>query len=91
MTAVPTSHDSPGSVCYRVDTPDGKSVGICTDLGYVSPMILDLMSGCDHLLLESNYDEEMLKNGPYPYYLKNGSPPAPDTCPTASVLKRSAA
>lgn len=70
VTAVPTSHDSPGSVCYRVDTPDGKSVGICTDLGYVSLMILELMSGCDHLLLESNYDEDMLKNGPYPYYLK---------------------
>ena len=33
-------------------------------------MILELMSGCDHLLLESNYDEDMLKNGPYPYYLK---------------------
>lgn len=70
VTAAPTSHDSPGSVCYRVDTPDGKAIGICTDLGYVSPLVLDNISGVDHLLLESNYDEEMLKNGPYPYYLK---------------------
>ena len=26
--------------------------------------------GCDLVLLESNYDPEMLRNGPYPYYLK---------------------
>ena len=70
VTAAPTSHDSPGSVCYRVDTPDGHSVGICTDLGYVSPMILEMMAGADHLLIESNYDEDMLQNGPYPYMLK---------------------
>ena len=70
VSAAPTSHDSPGSVCYRVDLPDAHSVGICTDLGYVSPLILEIMSGVDHLLIESNYDEDMLQNGPYPYHLK---------------------
>lgn len=66
----PTSHDSPGSVGYRVHTPDGASAGICTDLGYVTSAVLEGISGCDFVMLEANYDEEMLRNGPYPYFLK---------------------
>ncbi|MDD6032664.1 MAG: MBL fold metallo-hydrolase [Oscillospiraceae bacterium] len=66
----PTSHDSPGSVGYRIHTPDGVSAAVCTDLGYVSAEVLEGISGCDFVMLESNYDEVMLKNGPYPYFLK---------------------
>ena len=66
----PTSHDSPGSVGYRVHTPDGMTAGICTDLGYVSQPVLQGILGCDFVMLESNYDEEMLETGPYPYFLK---------------------
>lgn len=66
----PTSHDSPGSVGYRVHTPDGASVGICTDLGYASDAVLTGISGCDFVMLEANYDEAMLKCGPYPPWLK---------------------
>ena len=70
VVAAPTSHDSPGSVCYRVETPDGGTAGICTDLGVMSEMILETLSGCGHILIEANYDERMLENGPYPRYLK---------------------
>lgn len=66
----PTSHDSPGSVGYRIHTPDGVSAGICTDLGYVTPPVLEGITGCDFVMLEANYDEQMLRNGPYPYFLK---------------------
>lgn len=40
-----------------------------TDLGCLTPS-LDALKGSDVLILESNYDAEMLENGPYPSHLK---------------------
>lgn len=65
-----TSHDTPQSCGYRVTFRDGKSAAVCTDLGYVSDVVEAALIGTDCVLLESNYDVEMLRNGPYPYYLK---------------------
>lgn len=64
-----TPHDADGSVCYRVDY-DGKSVMIMTDLGHVTYEIKEMAMGVDGILIESNYDEEMLIYGPYDYMLK---------------------
>ena len=44
VTAVPTSHDAPGSCGCRFDTEDG-SVGFLTDTGYVTDEALDLLPG----------------------------------------------
>ena len=49
---------------------DGRTCAVCTDLGHVTKTVDENILGCDLVLLESNYDENMLKNGPYPYYLK---------------------
>ncbi len=65
-----TPHDTPASCGYRIETPDGKTVVICTDLGKVTPNIEKNLTGADMVLLESNYDEQMLRNGSYPYDLK---------------------
>lgn len=65
-----TPHDTPASCGYRINTPDGKTVVTCTDLGEVTPLINDNLMGADLVLIESNYDEKMLKNGSYPYELK---------------------
>ena len=65
-----TSHDTPQSCGYRVTFGDGKSAAVCTDLGYVSDTVEAALLGTDCVLLESNYDIEMLRNGMYPYYLK---------------------
>jgi phosphoribosyl 1,2-cyclic phosphodiesterase len=46
------------------------ALGIFTDTGCVTPQMKENIAGLDALLLESNYDEEMLMNGPYPRYLK---------------------
>lgn len=70
VKAFSTPHDAVGSVGFRVKTPDDKIVSVCTDLGYVTRNIEDNLSGADLVLLESNYDEHMLKVGPYPYSLK---------------------
>lgn len=69
VRAFPTSHDVP-CVGYRIATPDGKTMAIATDLGVLTPAVHAALAGCDLVALESNYDPYMLRNGPYPYYLR---------------------
>ena len=45
-------------------------MAIATDLGYVPPNVKMALRGVDVLLLESNHDLEMLKDGPYPWSVK---------------------
>ncbi len=47
-----------------------KRVSIITDLGHACQNTIDKISTSDLLFIESNYDEEMLENGPYPHFLK---------------------
>lgn len=50
---------------------DGASrLGILTDLGHVTPQVLQHLSGCGTLMLECNHDSELLAQGPYPPFLK---------------------
>ena len=43
---------------------------MATDMGHVTEEVLNALSGADAVLIESNHDEEMLRYGPYPVYLK---------------------
>ncbi len=70
VTSFVTPHDTPASCGYRVCYPDGKVAALCTDLGEVTPTVWQSIVGADLVLLESNYDKEMLKGGSYPYELK---------------------
>lgn len=63
-------HDASGPYGYRVTLPDGKVFCSCTDLGYVSQEIYENLRGSHFILLESNYDPDMLASGPYPEMLK---------------------
>lgn len=65
-----TSHDSSHSLGYKIKTSDNKTVSVCTDLGVVTQQVQDALFGSDAVLIESNYDEEMLRNGAYPLFLK---------------------
>lgn len=65
----PTPHDAGGSVGYAFNA-GGARLAIATDLGCVRDSWLKYVRGCDAVLLESNYDPDMLKAGPYPYELK---------------------
>ena len=64
-----TSHDAKESVGYRIESSDG-SLAVLTDTGFITDDAHDAALGADMLLLESNHDVVMLKNGSYPYYLK---------------------
>lgn len=68
-----TPHDSNMSVGYRIELCDGEeshTVGVATDIGYVTEDIKCGLMGCEAVVLESNHDEQMLEDGPYPYHLK---------------------
>ena len=64
-----TSHDAKESVGYRIESSDG-SLAVLTDTGFITDDAHDAALGADMLLLESNHDVVKLKNGGYPYYLK---------------------
>ena len=52
--------------CQFVFAAQGRRLGVLTDAGRVTPHIIASLSGVDALLLECNYDPEMLAHGPYP-------------------------
>ncbi len=48
----------------------GRRIGIASDLGSVTPTVVQEMLGSSLMLVESNYDERMLMEGRYPEFLK---------------------
>ena len=67
--AFPIPHDAEGAVSYTVTDGESK-FGIATDSGFITDEILQNLTGCDTVIVESNHDVDMLKKGPYPYPLK---------------------
>lgn len=62
-------HDAVEACSFRVSYA-GKHVGVMTDIGEACERVKTEFARCHAVFLESNYDDEMLMNGPYPYYLK---------------------
>ncbi len=70
VSAFRTSHDCAMGLGYRIRFGE-DTFGVCTDTGIVTAEAERALSGCKTVLLESNYDEEMLrKNLNYPPDLK---------------------
>ncbi|MBI5185440.1 MAG: MBL fold metallo-hydrolase [Nitrospinae bacterium] len=68
---------SPFSIPHDAQDPiglvirnNGKSLGVVSDLGYVTHLVRERLKGVNSLVLESNHDIEMLFSGPYPWALK---------------------
>lgn len=66
---IPVPHDA-REPCQFVFSDGNWRLGVLTDTGSITPHIESVVTGCDALLLECNYDAEMLANGPYPVALK---------------------
>ena len=62
-------HDA-ADPCGFVFESEGIRMAIATDLGYVPPNVKQALKRIDVLLLESNHDLEMLRDGPYPWSVK---------------------
>ena len=69
VTSFPLPHDSADPSGFRL-ADDVATVGFATDLGSLTLEVLDSLGDCDALVLESNHDEVMLRQGPYPQMLK---------------------
>ncbi len=69
ITPFEVPHDGSDNVGYFVELGNVK-FGFATDLGYISPTVRDYMSRANKLVIEANYDTEMLQHGSYPYHLK---------------------
>lgn len=68
ITAFPTPHDASASFGYRIE---GSEVfAFATDTGHISDELLEGLQGADTVVIEANHDKVMLKNGPYPPFLK---------------------
>lgn len=68
ISAFHTMHDTDESVGYVIEG-DG-SFGIATDTGCINEEITSALAGVGTVVIESNHDVQMLRDGPYPVYLK---------------------
>jgi len=62
-------HDAVDPVGFVFEA-EGVRMAVATDLGYIPSNVKAHLKGLDLLLLESNHDLEMLRDGPYPWQVK---------------------
>ena len=65
----PVSHDTGDPAGFSF-CRGGRQLSIVTDTGTVTPQVLDQIRTADLLVLESNHDENILRMGRYPWFLK---------------------
>lgn len=69
VTPVVVPHDA-REPCQFIFRHNKKTLGLLTDLGTITPFIVEQYKYCDSLMLECNHDTRMLAMGPYPPSLK---------------------
>lgn len=69
VKAFPKQHDAADPHSFTV-TGSGITVGVFTDIGSVSEQLIHHFRQCHAAFLEANFDETMLEEGRYPYFLK---------------------
>jgi len=69
ITPMAVPHDAREPCQYVFD--DGVDrLGVITDIGHITPHVVETLAGCSALAVEANHDSGMLDDGPYPYRLK---------------------
>ncbi len=69
ISAFTIPHDAADPVGFVLES-EGVKVGLATDLGYMPANVSQQLRGCDIVMLESNHDLDMLRDGPYPWSVK---------------------
>lgn len=70
ITAFPKFHDAADPYSFVIDCNNIK-VGVFTDIGIPCKNLIKHFKQCHAAFLEANYDDTMLEEGSYPYFLKN--------------------
>jgi phosphoribosyl 1,2-cyclic phosphodiesterase len=71
VTPFLTCHDAVDPLAVTVHDPGRQlKLGVATDLGRPTGPVRAALSGCHFLILEANHDEVMLREGPYPWSVK---------------------
>ena len=70
VTAFGKKHDAADANSFTIRCRE-ITVGVFTDIGEPCKNVITHFKQCHAAFLESNYDDDMLENGRYPYYLKN--------------------
>ena len=72
ITPFASSHDVSESTNFVITQKGNikRKLGIVTDLGYPTRLTINKLQGVTTIILESNHDEKMLLEGPYPWELK---------------------
>jgi len=69
IRSFPLTHDAASPLGFVIDSPEGR-IGVATDFGIATRLVRERLQKCKVLVLESNHDEAMLRDGPYPWPLK---------------------
>ena len=69
IEAFPVMHDGRGAVGYHFNY-EGRTLTIATDIGMLDKVVKEQIRRAENIVIEANYDVEMLKKGSYPYLLK---------------------
>lgn len=69
ISAFSKHHDAADPYSFMISCK-GINVGVFTDIGKTCSNLIHHFKQCHAAFLESNYDDAMLQNGNYPYYLK---------------------
>jgi phosphoribosyl 1,2-cyclic phosphodiesterase len=67
--ALSVRHDAVEPCGFHIEI-DGARITVLTDLGTWQDHLVDAVASSDLVLLEANYNDQMLQHGPYPAYLK---------------------
>lgn len=70
ITAFSKYHDAIDPYSFVIDCKKVR-VGVFTDIGAPCKQLIKHFKKCHAAFLETNYDEQMLEEGSYPYVLKN--------------------
>lgn len=85
VTAFEVPHDSTDNVGYFIEYNNHRFT-FATDVGHITEVVSRYMCLANHLIIEANYDEEMLRFGTYPAFLKERV-----SSPTGHLSNREAA
>jgi phosphoribosyl 1,2-cyclic phosphodiesterase len=69
IEAFPVCHDAPETIGFHLCSGE-KKITIATDLGHICETAAPYIQAANLLVIESNYDDQMLANGTYPHFLK---------------------